>query len=253
MAADVAGDAGDPGRPRSGRPSATDATSNKRRRSFLRELPVIVITALVISMLIKTFLFQAFFIPSGSMEPTLQGCPGCLGDRVLVDKLVSHTGGIHRGDIVVFRDSAGWLHGQAPSPGLAGHLHNALEFIGVAPSSTESDLIKRVIAVGGDTVEGRNGTIYVNGHRLSEPYVFPGDSPSGSNFTVTVPAGKLWVMGDHRAASADSRAHQQGPGHGFVPVSDVVGRAFVIIWPLNRATVLHRPTTFDQPALAGAH
>jgi signal peptidase I, bacterial type len=230
-----------PAREAPGQPSATDGVSTRRRRSFLRELPVIVVTALVVSLLIKTFLVQAFFIPSGSMEPTLHGCPGCLGDRVLVNKLFSHTGGIHRGDIVVFRDSSGWLQGENPSPGLTGHLHNALEFIGLAPSSTESDLIKRVIAVGGDTVEGRNGRVYVNGKRLIEPYVFPGNSPSERNFAVTVPAGKLWMMGDHRAASADSRAHQQDPGQGFVPESDVVGRAFVIVWPLHRATLLHRP------------
>jgi signal peptidase I len=253
MAADAAGKESDPGTPRPGLSSGSDATSPRRRRSFLRELPVIVITALVISMLIKTFLVQAFFIPSGSMEPTLHGCPGCLGDRVLVSKLFSHTGGVHRGDIVVFRDSSGWLAGEGEAAGLPGHIHSALEFIGVAPSSTDSDLIKRVIGVGGDTVEGRNGVIYVNGHRLNEPYVFPGNSPSETNFTVTVPAGKLWMMGDHRAASADSRAHQQGPGQGFVPVSDVVGRAFVIVWPLNRATLLHRPATFERPALAGAH
>jgi signal peptidase I len=245
MAADAAGEPADAGRPGAGHPSATDGTS-RRQRSFLRELPVIVVTALVISILIKTFLVQAFFIPSGSMEPTLHGCPTCLGDRVLVSKLFSHTGGIHRGDIVVFRDSSDWLHSEGTSPGLPGRLHNALEFIGIAPSSTESDLIKRVIAVGGDTVEGRNGSVYVNGHRLSEPYVFPGNSASETNFTVTVPAGKLWMMGDHRGASADSRAHQQDPGHGFVPVSDVVGRAFVIVWPLKRATLLHRPATFER-------
>jgi signal peptidase I len=253
MAADAAGEAANPDSPRTGRSSTGGGTSKRRPRSFLRELPVIVITALVISMLIKTFLVQAFFIPSGSMEPTLHGCPGCLGDRVLVSKVFSHTGGIHRGDIVVFRDSSDWLGGASPaSPGLSGHLHNALVFIGIAPSSTESDLIKRVIGVGGDTVEGRNGAVYVNGHRLSEPYVFPGNSASETNFTVTVPAGKLWMMGDHRGASADSRAHQQGPGQGFVPVSDVVGRAFVIVWPLNRSTLLHRPTTFER-SLSRSH
>jgi signal peptidase I len=215
-----------------------------------RELPVIVVTALVISVLIKTFLIQAFFIPSGSMEPTLHGCPGCLGDRVLVNKLVSHTGGIHRGDVVVFRDPGGWLPEAHPSTGLRGRIHAGLEYVGLAPSSTEGDLIKRVIAVGGDIVEGRDGTVYVNSTPLDEPYVFPNDSPTDKDFKVTVPAGRLWVMGDHRAASEDSRAHQQGPGQGFVPLSDVVGRAFVIVWPLDRAARIHRPGTFDQPALA---
>jgi signal peptidase I len=207
-------------------------------------------TALVVSILIKTFLVQAFFIPSGSMEPTLHGCPGCLGDRVLVNKLVNHTGGIHRGDVVVFRDSAGWLPAAHPSTGLRALVRDGLEFVGLAPSSTESDLIKRVIGVGGDTVEGRGGRVYVNGVPLDEPYVLPGNRPTDIDFTVTVPTGKLWVMGDHRAASADSRAHQQGPGGGFVPVADVVGRAFVIVWPLGRAAALHRPATFDQRGLA---
>jgi signal peptidase I len=235
-----------------GQPESPGRHPTRRQRSFLRELPVIVVAALVISLLIKTFLVQAFFIPSGSMEPTLHGCPGCLGDRVLVSKLFGHAGRIHRGDIVVFRDSSGWLPEAPPTPGLRSRLRDGLTFVGLAPSSTESDLIKRVIGLGGDTVEGRGGKVYVNGTLLDEPYVFPGNSASQSNFIVTVPAGKLWMMGDHRAASADSRAHQQDPGRGFVPVSDVVGRAFVIVWPLDRDALLHRPATFDQPALARA-
>jgi signal peptidase I len=252
MAATPAEDEPGPDTARPVQPSETARDLPRRGRSFLRELPVIVVTALVISVLIKTFLIQAFFIPSGSMETTLHGCPACLGDRVLVNKLVTHAGGVHRGDIVVFRDSSGWLSAGSPTPGLRGHIRNALEFIGVAPSSTESDLIKRVIGVGGDTVEGHNGRVFVNGTRLDEPYVYPGNSPSEGNFSVTVPAGKLWVMGDHRAASADSRAHQGDPGRGFVPERDVIGRAFVIVWPLNRATLLHHPATFDQP-LSRAH
>jgi signal peptidase I len=232
---------------------APDAAVPARRRSFVRELPVIVVTAIVISLLIKTFLLQAFFIPSGSMELTLHGCPGCLGDRVIVNKLVKHMGGVHRGDIVVFRDSSGWLPpGNSASPGLRGRIHDGLVFIGLAPASTESDLIKRVIGVGGDTVAGRDGKVYVNGAALDEPYVYPGNSASADNFSVTVPAGKLWVMGDHRDDSEDSRAHQSEPGKGFVPLSDVVGRAFVIVWPLDRATFLHEPATFDQPALSHA-
>jgi signal peptidase I len=233
-------------------PGSPERRSRTRQRSFLRELPVIVLTALVISLLIKTFLVQAFFIPSGSMEPTLHGCPGCLGDRVLVSKLFGHTGRIHRGDIVVFRDSSGWLPEATHASGLRSLVRDGLTFVGLAPSSTESDLIKRVIGLGGDTVAGRGGKVYVNGTLLDEPYVFPGDSPSQGTFSVKVPAGKLWMMGDHRAASADSRAHQQDPGKGFVPVSDVVGRAFVIVWPVHRIGFLHRPATFDQPALARA-
>src|SRR5450432_915141 len=141
-------------------PGSPERRSRTRHRSFLRELPVIVLTALVISLLIKTFLIQAFFIPSGSMEPTLHGCPGCLGDRVLVSKLFGHTGRIHRGDIVVFRDSSGWLPEATHASGPRSLLRDGLTFVGLAPSSTESDLIKRVIGLGGDTVEGRAGKVY---------------------------------------------------------------------------------------------
>ena len=191
----------------------------------------------MVSLLIKTILVQAFFIPSGSMEPILHGCEGCPNnDRVLVNKLTTRMGGVHRGDIVVFRDSDGWLRGpHAPAPESQNRVREALAFIGFAPSSSENHLVKRVIGVGGDTVEGRGGKVYVNATLIKEPYVFPGNSPSQADFRVTVPAEKLWVMGDHRSASADSRFHQAGPGKGFVPVEDVVGRAFAIVWPLNRA------------------
>jgi signal peptidase I len=236
-----------------GPPTAAPQARRARRgiRRVLREMALVLLTALVVSLLVKTFLVQAFFIPSGSMEPTLHGCPGCTGDRVLVDKLTTRTGSIHRGDVVVFADPGGWLTRPVAETGLQGSLREALTFIGLAPSDTESDLIKRVIGVGGDTVEGRDGRVYVNGLRLLEPYVYPGDSPSIRDFKVTVPRGELWVMGDHRDASADSRAHPQSPGHGFVPVADVVGRAFAIAWPPSRAGLLGRPPTFDQQGLNG--
>ena len=215
-----------------------------------RELPGIVITALVISVLIKTFLVQAFYIPSGSMENTL-----LVDDRVLVNKLADKPDEIHRGDIVVFRDPGGWLTGPAATEsrgGLLGLVRDALVFVGLAPAAGEEDLIKRVIGVGGDTVVccDDNGRITVNDKPLQEPYLFPEDDPSGETFSVTVPDGQLWVMGDHRAVSEDSRAHQGQPGKGFVPVDDVIGRAFTIVWPLGRAELLRRPPTFDQPGLA---
>jgi len=241
---------GDRPRPIRGRhrpPRPGPAASQPRRHwSLLRKGSVFLITAIVGSMLIRAFLLQAFFIPSGSMEPTLHGCQGCAGDRVLVNKLVGPIGGVQRGDIVTFRDPGGWfMHGFAAPQAQSG-VHNALVFLGLAPESGAGDLIKRVIGVGGDTVEGKDGTVYVNGIRLVEPYVFPGDRSSEIDFKVTVPVDNLWVMGDHRSESGDSRFQQQTPGKGFVPVKDVVGRAFAISSPLSRIGLLDRPATFDQ-------
>ena len=221
------------------------------RKSFLRELPGIVITALVISVLIKTFLVQAFYIPSGSMENTL-----LVNDRVLVNKLADKPDEIHRGDVIVFRDPGGWLGsgtGTSTHGSLVNGIRDVLVFVGLAPAAGEEDLIKRVIGVAGDKVVCcDNGHLTVNGKQLDEPYLFPGDEPSAETFSVTVPKGSLWVMGDHRSVSEDSRAHQQQPGKGFVPVDDVIGRAFTVVWPLDRARLLHRPETFDQPGLAAA-
>ena len=225
----------------------------RRRWSLLRRGSSVLVIAVLGSMLIKAVLLQAFFIPSGSMEPTLHGCPGCYGDRVLVNKLTNHIGGVHRGDIVVFRDPGGWLgHGfSAPEPQTG--VYAVLAFIGLSASSSDTNLVKRVIGVGGDTVQGRSGKVYVNGVRLVEPYVFPGDSSSAIDFSVKVPVGNLWVMGDHRSESEDSRFQQKKPGKGFVPLKDVVGRAFVITWPLNRIGTLDRPATFDQPGVSIQH
>ena len=233
------------------RPVATSEL-RPRKKSFLRELPGIVVTALVISVLIKTFLVQAFYIPSGSMENTL-----LVNDRVLVNKLADKPDEIHRGDVIVFRDPGGWLGtSQATNRGgVIGGLRNGLVFVGLAPAVGEEDLIKRVIAVGGDTVQCcTSGHMTVNGVPLDEPYLYPTDlgTPSQTDFgPIKVPAGKLWVMGDHRSVSEDSRAHRTQPGQGFVPVSDVIGRAFTIVWPINRAKLLHRPETFLQPKLVG--
>jgi signal peptidase I len=230
-------------------PSKHRKPPTRRRSSFLFEAGYIFVIAIAVSLFIKTFVVQPFVIPSGSMEPTLHGCMGCTGDRVLVNKQTNHLGGIHRGDVVVFHDPDGWLREEHPSstPEKRNFAQDALAFIGFLPSSDENDLVKRVIGVGGDTVEGRGGKVYVNTIPLAEPYIFPGNSPSRADFRVTVPAEKLWVMGDHRDESSDSRFHQQGPEKGFVPVKDVVGRAFVVVWPLNRVSSLSRPAMFDQP------
>ncbi|SCD84125.1 signal peptidase I [Streptomyces sp. DvalAA-14] len=218
-------------------------------------LPILVLIALVLALLVKTFLVQAFSIPSGSMQNTLQ-----VGDRVLVDKLTPWFGSQpERGEVVVFHDPDNWLGDeQAPH---ANPVQKALSFVGLMPSASERDLIKRVIAVGGDTVrcEG-TGPVEVNGKPLAEPYVYPGNTPcsvdpggnQGGQFDVTVPKGKIWVMGDHRQDSLDSRYHQQDKNGGFVPVGDVVGRAVVVAWPVTRWATLPVPATFGQSGINSA-
>ncbi|MET8271202.1 signal peptidase I [Streptomyces sp. NPDC005096] len=206
-------------------------------------MPLLIGVALVLSLLIKTFLAQAFSIPSDSMQNTLQP-----GDRVLVDKLTPWFGAQPgRGEVVVFHDPGNWLPSEPASP--ANPVQEVLSFIGLMPSADEKDLIKRVIGVGGDTVECKGtGPVKVNGRALDEPYVFPGNTPCSSDaeFKITVPKGHIWVMGDHRQASADSRYHRGKPGGGAVPVDDVVGRAFTVVWPVDRWDWLSVPDTFEQ-------
>ncbi|MFD7645392.1 signal peptidase I [Kitasatospora sp. NPDC059795] len=225
---------GRPGRGRAERRRTAKRVARRGRHSFLRELPVIVLVALVIAVVLKTFLVQVFVIPSGSMEPTLQ-----VGDRVLVDKLTPWFGSEpERGEVVVFKDPGGWLENDRTSSPDGSVLHRAksvFSAVGLLPSDDERDLIKRVIGVAGDTVEccDAQGRLSVNGTPVDEPYIAPGNVPSRITFKVTVPQGRIWVMGDHRDLSADSRYHMGNPGSGTVPVGNVVGRAFVVAWPLS--------------------
>ncbi|MEV0574416.1 MULTISPECIES: signal peptidase I [unclassified Streptomyces] len=226
------------------------STAQKKPRSFWKELPLLIGIALILALLIKTFLVQAFSIPSDSMQNTLQR-----GDRVLVDKLTPWFGSEpERGEVVVFHDPGGWLEDtQAPDPNV---VQKFLSFIGLMPSAEEKDLIKRVIAVGGDTVQcKKNGPVTVNGKALDDKsFIFEGntacnDEPFGP---IKVPKGRIWVMGDHRQNSLDSRYHQELPGGGTVSNDEVVGRAVVIAWPVNRWATLPVPKTFDQPGINAA-
>ncbi|MFF7213955.1 signal peptidase I [Streptomyces sp. NPDC008238] len=225
----------------------------KQQRSFWKELPLLIIIALALAWLIKTFLLQAFSIPSASMENTLR-----IGDRVLVDKLTPWFGSEpERGEVVVFHDPGGWLGETVPvdTNPVTGAIQKGLSFVGLMPSAEEKDLIKRVIAVGGDTVECKGtGPVKVNGKALDEPYIYPGNTPCGDRpfGPIKVPQGRIWVMGDHRQDSLDSRYHQNLPGNGTVSVDEVVGRAVVVAWPISNWSTLPVPSTFDQPGISAA-
>ncbi|MEY3733422.1 MAG: hypothetical protein RL347_781 [Actinomycetota bacterium] len=238
-----------------GTPASSEASqpvsSGKRspRIPAWLEFPLLIIGAFLVAFVVKTFLVQAFYIPSGSMEDTLQ-----VGDRVLVNKVVYHLRPIERGDVIVFDGTGSFIAGDVVEPErtpveAVGRLLG--EIVGLAPPR-DTDFIKRVIGVGGDRVVccDADGRITVNGVPLDErPYLYRNNPPSKQSFDVLVPEGKLWVMGDHRSASADSRAHLGDPGGGFVPVDKVIGRAFAVVWPLGNAQILEIPQTFEQPAL----
>ncbi|RJL21788.1 signal peptidase I [Bailinhaonella thermotolerans] len=244
----VAEDAQDTGRAGVGK---SKKDKKDKKGSFWKELPILIVVALGLALVIKTFVVQAFYIPSESMENTF-----LVNDRVLVNKLVYHTRDIERGDVVVFSGADSWDEGmvvEEPSNPIAGFFRSIGTAFGVVPG--EKDYIKRVIGVGGDTVEccDDDGRIKVNGVPIKEEsYLFPNDLPSQVHFKAQVPPGRLWVMGDHRGVSNDSRAHKTEPGGGTIPEDHVIGRAFVIVWPLSRASVIDIPETFDQPALKKA-
>ena len=218
--------------------------STRRRWAWWQEIAFLAVLAVAISLLLKSFVVQMFFVPSASMRPLFVH-----DDHILVQKISYETGRVHRGDVVVFDDPGGrWLaaEGSTALPPLP----RMLASLGLFP--TDNHLVKRVIGLGGDHVKccDANGRITVNGVPLHEKgYISRGAQPSRQPFDVVVPAGRLWVMGDNRPDSADSRYHQELPGGGTVPVRDVVGKVWAIVWPLDRARLLHRPATFEQPAL----
>ena len=218
----------------------------RKRRSFWRELPILIAVALLLAVVIKTYAIQAFFIPSGSMENTLE-----INDRVLVNKIVYHIRDIHRGDIVVFNGDGSWDPGTVPTNGnfLDQFFNGFASMFGFGHPG--DILIKRVIGVPRDHVAccDAQGRVTVNGVPLNEgSYLYPGNPPS-FKFSEVVPPGHLWVMGDHRSDSDDSRYHPGDPGGGAIPESQVVGRAFLIIWPPSQIRDLPIPSTFQQAAL----
>lgn len=206
-----------------------------RKGSFFRELPILVALAIIVSLFIKSFLVQFFFIPSGSMENTLQ-----INDRVAVNRIPFLHDNIERGDVIVFRDPAGWLADPDESSGnrVIGAIKDGLVLVGIVPNPAKQYLVKRVIGVAGDQVIAKDKVLTINGEKTQEPYIFAGNTPSDTDFNVTVPVGKVWVMGDHRGASGDSRVHQDDINNGMVPVEKITGQAFAVIWPLNRLGVI---------------
>ncbi|MGP4027974.1 signal peptidase I [Actinomadura sp. 3N407] len=234
--------------------SEDDGKKKKKQGSFWKELPVLIVVAVVLALVIKAFAVQAFYIPSGSMENTLQ-----VGDRVLVNKIVYHTRDIARGDVIVFNGLDSWdpeVQVEEPGNPVSKVLRAIGTAFGVAPN--EKDYIKRVIGIPGDRVKccDAQGRVTVNGVPLDEssylytdPITHEKNKPSNDPFDVTVKPGQLWVMGDHRELSYDSRSHRGDPGGGTIPIDRVIGRAFVIVWPLDRIGTLPIPDAFERIAL----
>lgn len=221
--------------------ATADTGRNRRRIPGWLELVLLLVLALALSVGVKTFLVQMFFVPSESMEPLFVD-----NDRILVQKVSYWRGDVERGDVVVFEDRGHWL----PTVPVLNPVQRALSTIGLYP--TGGHLVKRVIGVGGDRVRccDTQGRVTVNGVPLEEgSYIKPGTRPSERPFDVTVPKGRLWVMGDNRSNSEDSRFHMDLPGNGTIDADSVVGKVWLIVWPAGRWRHVTRPATFEQPKL----
>lgn len=213
--------------------------SRNRQLPVWQESILLVVTALLMAVIVKGLFLQAFYIPSQSMEPGL-----LVNDKILVQKVSYWFGEPHRGDVVVFDDPGGWL-GPSETYVARNPIQKGLELIGLFP--TGGHLIKRVVGVGGDRVVccDSEGRITVDGTTLDEPYLQGDPGVTGDQeFDVIVPLDHLWVMGDNRGNSADSRVHLGDPGGGFVAVDEVVGKAWLRVWPLNRLGIIRDTDTF---------
>lgn len=223
---------------------ATEPAHRKRRIPAALEFVLLLALAIAVALVIKTFFVQMFFVPSTSMAPLF-----VKDDRILVQKVSYWTGDVRRGDVVVFDDPGGEWLGEPLFE--LNPVQKVLSGIGLYPSG--GHLVKRVIGVGGDRVVccDEDDLVTVNGVALTETDYLKGNRASRKRFDVTVPEGALWVMGDNRNNSEDSRFHQDLDSEGFVQVDEVVGRVWAIVWPAGRITRLDRPSAFDDPAIDG--
>ncbi|AOW92366.1 signal peptidase I [Rhodococcus sp. WMMA185] len=246
-------------------PNGDDGTakSEKKNRSFLRELPILILVALVLSFFLQTFIARVYLIPSESMEPTLHGCPGCTGDRIVVEKIGYRFGDPQPGDVIVFRGPESWSQdfvSTRSSNTVIRGMQELGSLVGLVPPD-ENDLVKRVIATGGQTVEccDDEGNVLVDGQPLDEPYVVmdfpfvPGSQTCDTALKsarcfgpVTVPEGNLWMMGDNRSNSADSRYHVGDELQGTIPIDNVIGKAVFIVLPPSRMGTISSPNPQEQ-------